>query len=188
MSLWVLSEATHWRLWFLSRTSALAMHHPSWCPTGRKTKNTSVSSFSICCARWYSQTWFISATTSCWLDQHTIAPAAHVVDYSGIHEAGYFSSKRWLCWNLPLRTKGQRPESQALFAHAKHATAVSFLRRSFTGGSGHSAVPRLSLFPSTIHSPDGAERRVSPWKNPGHLMKTDDRSVIRATHSSHLYS
>lgn len=36
MSLWVLSEATHWRLWFLSRTSALAMHHPSWCPTRQK--------------------------------------------------------------------------------------------------------------------------------------------------------
>lgn len=33
----VLSEVTHWRLWFLSWTQTLALHHPSWCTTGSET-------------------------------------------------------------------------------------------------------------------------------------------------------
>lgn len=49
-----------------------------------------------------------------WLDKHMIAQATHLVDYSGIHEAWNFSSKWWLRWNLPLRTQGQRPESQVV--------------------------------------------------------------------------
>ena len=72
-----------------------------------------------------SQTWFMPAIITNWLDRHVTAEATHLVDYSGVHEASYFSSKRRLCWNLPLRTQGQRPESQALYAHAKHATPVS---------------------------------------------------------------
>lgn len=33
----VLYEVTHWRLWFLSWTQTLALHHPSWCTTGSDT-------------------------------------------------------------------------------------------------------------------------------------------------------
>lgn len=162
----VLSEVTRWRLWFLSWTPALALHHLRWCPTGCKTvsnlnfknkwlvwENKCVSSFSIShrvMMVWYAQTWFISTIISCWLDKHMIAPATHLVDYSGIHEACYFSSKWRLCWNLPLRTQGQRPESQALYAHAKHATPGSLLLQYFTGSSGHSAAPTFSVL---VHNP-----------------------------------
>lgn len=148
-------------------------------------------SFSSCCYG-LDKLQFVSAVITCCLDRHIIAHAtrttcSHLVDYSRIHEACYFSSKWWLYWNLPWRTQGQRPESQALYAHAKHATSLLL-----TGRSGHSAVPKFSLFSSTIRSSTSRSRLCRQNSltlvNSGRLMKTDDRSVIRAAHSSHLCS
>lgn len=166
MLLCVLSEVTRWRLWFLSwswvwlctisddvpqtvRWFLIRNFKGKWLILEGKC----VSSLLVCHhvgMVWYGQSWFVFAIITCLLGRHMIANATHLVDYSKVHQACYFSSKWWLYWNLPWRTQGQRPESQALYAHAKRTT--SLLLQCFTAGSDHAAVPKFSLFSSTIHS------------------------------------